>query len=452
MYQVDNQYSVDQYLIENIVNNAGEAADWPFEQDGVNLVYVGGVVWHDADIVEGKQNVVFGMENTVNAMEANAAAEGAEIELNCKCETLVSDGERVWGVKATDADGNQLHIKANKGVVLCVGGMGMNKDLIKAHLPSAWSGVVQGGPMPYHTGEAFRMGLGVGADYSGHDSWSCWESAIDETTSGGDGEFWHYFWHGERQLFHNPWLIINVKGQRVPYYAQGIQPDYPSPGGQMGDMSNCSAWMSQIGHRVYLICDPTFSETVFKMKTTAETQTDRSRIPLTDESLLVEDAKKLVSADWLAEVDQAVGRGAVKKADTLEELAEQLGLDAEVVIEAVDNWNALCERGEDDELACPYDASWLNPVKEPPYYAAILGGQIGKTMCGLRIDERFWVTKPDGKEIPGLHAAFSTAGGLSGEANYGCPWNSTLYGGVAMTWVSGYIAAKMLLKNEGAAK
>ena len=55
------------------------------------------------------------------------------------------------------------------------------------------------------------MGLGMGADFSGFDSWSCWEGAIDEETAGGDGQFWHYFWHGERQLFHNPWLIIDKR-------------------------------------------------------------------------------------------------------------------------------------------------------------------------------------------------------------------------------------------------
>ena len=44
--------------------------------------------------------------------------------------------------------------------------------------------------------------------------------------------------------------------------------------------------------------------------------TDRNRIPITDPSTLI-DTKGLVSADWLAEVDEAVERGAVKKADTI---------------------------------------------------------------------------------------------------------------------------------------
>ncbi|MFR3092157.1 MAG: hypothetical protein ACLTMP_10915 [Eggerthella lenta] len=121
----------------------------------------------------------------------------------------------------------------------------MNRDLIRAYLPSAYEGTVQGGPMPSHTGEAFRMGLGMGADFSGFDSWSYWEGAIDEETAGGDGQFWHYFWHGERQLLHNPWLIIDKRGNRQPYFA-ATQELFANPGGQMGDLSNCAAWMSAV--------------------------------------------------------------------------------------------------------------------------------------------------------------------------------------------------------------
>ena len=148
-------------------------------------------------------------------------------------------GQRVF----TGPDGKERYVKAEKGVILCAGGFGMNRDLIRAYLPSAYEGTVQGGPMPSHTGEAFRMGLGMGADFSGFDSWSCWEGAIDEETAGGDGQFWHYFWHGERQLFHNPWLIIDKRGNRQPYFA-ATQELFANPGGQMGDLSNCAAWMS----------------------------------------------------------------------------------------------------------------------------------------------------------------------------------------------------------------
>ena len=149
--------------------------------------------------------------------------------------------------------------------------------------------------MPSHTGEAFRMGLGMGADFSGFDSWSCWEGAIDEETAGGDGQFWHYFWHGERQLFHNPWLIIDKRGNRQPYFA-ATQELFANPGGQMGDLSNCAAWMSAVGHHVYSICDSDFPTTVFEKNVLTDEGTDRNRIPITDPSTLI-DTKGLVSAD-----------------------------------------------------------------------------------------------------------------------------------------------------------
>lgn len=446
LYEQDNAYSIDETYLKNILNMSGEACDWIMEQDGVNMV-CHGLIWHDIDVAEGKQNVVLGMNNPVNAMEQVALDNGCDIRVSTACDQLVSDGDRVVGIVASGADGKATYIKANKGVILAAGGFGMNKDLIKAYLPSAYEGTVQGGPMPLHTGEVFRMGLGLGADYAGFDSWSCWEGAIDESRAGGDGHFFHYFWHGERQLFHNPWLIIDKRGQRMPYFAQ-TQELFANPGGQMGDLSNCAAWMSAVGHVVYSICDSNFPTTVFEKNVLTPTQSDRNRIPLTDPDLLIENGG-IVTADWLSEVEGAVERGAVKKADTIEELAEMLTLDPDVLVKAVEEYNALCEKGVDDQMSTPYDPTWLSPVLEPPFYGAIIGGQMAKTMCGLRTDENLQVMKEDGSLIPGLYANATTAGGLSGEANYGCFWNSTVFGGVGTSWITGYIAAKCLLDAEG---
>ena len=445
MYEEQNSYSIDEKFLMNQLLMSGPACDWIMEQDGMNMECMG-PIWHDADVHAGKQSVVLGMDNPTNAMGAVALSAGADIRLSTKCEKLVADGGRVVGVVAKGPDGKERYVKAEKGVILCAGGFGMNRDLIRAYLPSAYEGTVQGGPMPSHTGEAFRMGLGMGADFSGFDSWSCWEGAIDEETAGGDGQFWHYFWHGERQLFHNPWLIIDKRGNRQPYFA-ATQELFANPGGQMGDLSNCAAWMSAVGHHVYSICDSDFPTTVFEKNVLTDEGTDRNRIPITDPSTLI-DTKGLVSADWLAEVDEAVERGAVKKADTIEELADMLLLDRDVLVRAVKEYNELCEKGVDDEMSTPYDPSWLHPVVKPPFYGAIIGSQMAKTMCGLRTDEHLQVMREDGSLIEGLYANATTAGGLSGEANYGCFWNSTVFGGVGTSWITGWIAAKSLLDAQ----
>lgn len=445
-------FSINEKFLRSLLANQAEGFDWIFDQEGMDFV-CGGLLWHDADVVAKKQNHVLGMDKGIDALEAAAIGYGADIRANTPVAAFVSDGERVIGVKVHDAAGNDAYIKANKGVILTAGGFGMNKDLIKAYLPSAYEGAVLGGPMPSHTGEIFRMGLGVGADFAGYDSWCCWEGAIDETIAGGDGEFWHYFWHGERQLFHNPWLVIDKFGDRQPYYAYN-QPAFAAtgcPNSNMGDLATTAAWMSAPGHHVYNICDSKYPTEVFKKKvvnTEDPFNGDDCRIPITDPAVVRENGG-LVTADWLAEVEEAVERGAVKKADTLEELAEKLGLKPEVVVGATERYNALCEKGFDDELAIPYDPSWLSPIDTPPYYAAIVGGQIGKTLCGLRVNDKFQVCSEEAEAIPGLYAGFSTLGGMDGEGNYGCFWNGgTFFGGIGSTLVTGYIAAKMLLENE----
>jgi hypothetical protein len=443
-YAESHQYSVDDKLVASLALAGGECVDWMMEQEGTSLVCLG-LPFLDEAVLTGQQNAVLGMNNTVNAIEKAGLAAGADIRTSTECKALVADGGRVVGIKVS-GNGAESYIKADKAVVLCAGGIGMNKDLLQKYLPSAYEGAAQGGPMPSHTGEAFRMGLGVGADFSGFNSWCCWESAIDETIPGnGDGQYWHYFWHGERQMFHQPWLIIDKTGSRVPFYAMDKEPEFqPDPPIQMGDMSNCATWMSRVGHRVYSICDSNFPENIFKVD--ASVLGDASRTPITEDVPMLENA--YVSHDWLGEVEDAIARGAIKRADSIEDLATMLGLEKDVLVGAVDNWNAMCARGVDDELATPYLPQWLIPVQDPPYYAAIISGQIGKTMCGLRVDEHLRVMKSDGTTVPGLYANFTTAGGIAGESNYGCYWNASLLGSVALSWASGFFAAKSVLANE----
>ena len=444
------QYSLDDKLQRALIVGAGEATDWLFAHKGVNMAITpdhAGFV--DMDIILGKQNAVLGMNNTVNAQEANAKAAGARFMLSTKTEALVAQDGKILGVVTSDnATGARQYVKANKGVILCAGGIGMNKDLLKKYIPTGYEACAQGGPVPTHTGEGFRMGLGVGADVSGKDSWCGWEGGIDESDGHGDGGYWHYFYHGERQLVQNAWLIIDKRGERVPFYAIHQQPLYqqPNPDIQMGDLSNVAAWTSRMGRRVYPIFDADYPTNVFKICKTLFS--DQSRVPIGKEGPPLLDTGGLVSNDWQAEVQQAIERGAILKADTIGELGEKLGLDPTVVVAAVDRWNKTCASGVDKDLIVPYIRPWLIPVKKAPYYSAVMSTQMGKTCCGLRVDERMQVIDTDGKVIPGLYANFTTAGGAAGESSFCSQWNPSILGGQALSWVSGYLACKSLLKGQ----
>jgi predicted oxidoreductase len=448
------QYTLDDKVQLALVKDAGECVDWMQAHDGVNWFFAEPIAWVDKDIAEGKQNNVLGMNNTVNAMEVSAVKAGAEILTLCKCEQLVMENDTVVGIRAHDTSTDEdVYIKASKGVILCAGGIGMNQDLLKQYIPTAYRCAAQGGPMPNDTGDAFRMGLGAGADVSGYDSWSCWEGTLDDYWGDGDGQYWHYFWNGSRQAVQNAWLLLDKRGERVPYYALGVQPTFDNYVNyfsanltQMGDQSTISAVMSRIGHRAYAFFDADFATNIFDHKLYYADHPDASRKPITSEDPLLPNS--FVTNDWLAEFEEAVNRGAIKKADTIEDLATQLGLKPEKIKAGVERWNELCAQGEDTDLIVPYAKEWLVPIEKAPYYGVALSGQIGKTFCGLRIDDHFRVVNTDGDPISGLYANFFTAGGANGESNYGSIYgNGAIFCGVGTTWISGYAACKNLLQD-----
>lgn len=412
---------------------------------------------------------MMGQSTIIDGIETVAKENGATILLQTAAEALVVDEDgRVVGVMASDADGKGVYLGGAKGVILTAGGFGMNIDMLKRYCPNAYLGCAQGGPMPWDTGEVTRMGLGVGADMAGFDSFSLWEGGIDEYYGDGDGQFWHYFFSGRVQLTNNPWLTIDERGRRVPYYAIGEDPESGEVGGlgtgageplqhnnfsnsySIGDCPTAAARMSTVGHRSYQIFDADYATNIFKLSTHEMYPSDAHRVPLTKDTPML--ANPLADGDWEADVQAAIDCGAIKKADTLEELAELLGLDPDVVVGAVAHWNEICAAGVDTDFSVPYLPQWLIPIKEEgPYFGLCTSSRLSGTHCGLRVDEGCRVLDSTGTAIPGLYAGFMTAGGANGEGDFGGQYGNgtAALGGVGASYVGGWMTSHSLLADAG---
>lgn len=391
------------------------------------------------DVAAGKQTTVLGQKTVTDYFEKAGAEAGVEYRLSTECTGLVQDGDgRVVGVQVKASDGAIEHYRSSKGVVLCAGGFGMNPDMVKRYIPSVYGRASYGGPFPSHSGDVTRMALGVGADMAGFDSWSMWEAAPDN----GTGE-WHYF-YGFRQLVQMPWINFDRTGKRCDVYDSRLAGDDPLyPRFDANDTGRVAMTVSRPGGRAYVIFDSDYEEYVEKIQAPAG-----EHRPIRKEDPVVE--QNLFNTDWHVEFQKALDDGRLKKADTLEELAEMLGLDASVVGETVDRWNTCCANGVDDDpdVMYHYPVEWLNPIKEGPFYGSVLGGQIGKTLCGVRVNENLQVLDTEGRAIPGLFAGFTTAGGIVGESNFGGGLvNTSILGGCALSWVSGYVATESALSS-----
>jgi succinate dehydrogenase/fumarate reductase flavoprotein subunit len=460
-------YSVDSALLRAALTEGPLWFDWILEQGGINWLCGGGMFIDAANLNINKDPnspyagtaQFLGNGQTCDALENDARVAGAEFMLNTRCDALVADAGRVIGVKVTDkSTDTEIFVKADKGVILTAGGFGVNLDMLAKYIPSAYMYAVSGGPMPSHTGEAIRMGVGMGADISGFDSFSCWEGGLDDYWGDGDGQFFHYFWYGPSQVAQNPWLLIDKAGNRVPFYLDDItsstnllQPGFDPTVYTMGDLSTAASWMSTVGHRAYCIFDADYEAHLEVFKRSTYKGGDFSRTPLTVGYNIAEgiDPTPFASLDWQSEFYKAIESGSVKKADTLEDLAAQLKIEPDRLAIAVERWNDICEQGKDTDLPIPYLPEWLIPIKNSPYYGIAEGGHISKTLAGLRVNTKMQVIDRDANVIPGLYAGWTTAGGLAGESSYGGQLgNCTPFGSVGASGVGGFMAIRGLLASE----
>ena len=148
--------------------------------------------------------------------------------------------------------------------------------------------------------------------------------------------------------------------------------------------------------------------------------------------------------------------GTIVKADTLEALAEQIGLPRGALSETVARFNWFARTGVDEDFhrgESAYDKYYSDPTVKPnpslhaidqgPFYAVkIVPGDLG-TKGGLLTDERARVLRHDGSVIKGLYAAGNASAAVMGHT-YAGP-GATI--GPAM--VFGYLAALDLAQAGG---
>jgi len=130
-------------------------------------------------------------------------------------------------------------------------------------------------------------------------------------------------------------------------------------------------------------------------------------------------------------LEPLIEAGRVFRADTIEELADLIGLDPEVLAATVDRYNGLVAAGADTDFNKP--ANHLAPIEAGPFFARIFDTHfVFGTQGGLRIDLDGRVLDTDGTPIPGLFAAGEVANGQFLPYEYGGSGSAlTLYSNMA---------------------
>jgi hypothetical protein len=102
--------------------------------------------------------------------------------------------------------------------------------------------------------------------------------------------------------------------------------------------------------------------------------------------------------DFLNAPDQPLIR-----ANTLEELANQMGLDHRVFIATVKRYNQFCENGKDEDFSKP--AENLHAIKTAPFYAVRNLVHPHGGCCGVAINAKMEVKAEKGGVVGGLYGS-----------------------------------------------
>ncbi len=147
-------------------------------------------------------------------------------------------------------------------------------------------------------------------------------------------------------------------------------------------------------------------------------------------------------------------KGFLKKADTIEELAGQLGMDPATLRATVDRFNGFVAKNHDDDFNRgdraydrwlgdrfhPKNAS-LGSISEGPFYSVpVVPGDVG-TYGGVVTDEKARVLREDGSVIEGLYATGVSTASVMGRAYAGAGAS------VGPSYVWGYVTAKHVLAS-----
>ncbi|MBV9996727.1 MAG: FAD-dependent oxidoreductase [Caulobacteraceae bacterium] len=322
---------------------------------------------------------------------------GVELQLNSPVVDLVEEGGRIVGVVA-ECDGRSTVIRSRGGVLIAAGGFARNPLMRRQYGPQP-SSIEWTNANPGDTGEMIECARRRGAGLAQMEE-AIW--LLSSLPPGAAKPFSHAI-----ELAKPHSMVVNAAGERF--------------------MDEAGSYM-ETGQRVYAqgavpcwaILESRHRQRYFWGRV----------------------APGMTPSAWLSS-------GYMKKADTLEDLARQCGVDPAGLRRSVERFNAAAATGLDPDFrrgGRAYDRFYGDPTHRPnpclgsiekaPFYAvALYPGDVG-TFGGIMTDEHARVIRDDGSVIAGLYATGNSTASVMGRKYPGAGASV----GASAVW--GYVAAR----------
>lgn len=361
----------DYRLFGTWLTYSGETIDWLYdlahEVEGVGpMITPPGMKTKYTDAWTQTYSAAHGWTGEMGALATwlieQAVEGGADVRYSTPGVQLVTENGKVTGVIGKDADGN--YIKCMGTVIMSAGDFGNNPGMRARYLPH-----VEGLPSAYsvtsNTGDGQLMMMAIGGKMQDapHCSNIHYDPPVGVPNVCGSGV---------------PWLFVNLNGERfsnedVNYgqlYAQDmLQPEYIHY--QVFD-SDYPDYYANMGHGM-----------------------------MRDEP----------SPDYSG-IAVGIENGDVLSADTIEELADKMGVPADALSATVERYNELAEKGVDEDFGKNPD--YLHPIVTAPFLAIKRRPGVLCTLNGVITNPDMQALDNDGNVIEGLYVTGNCQGNWFG--------------------------------------
>lgn len=391
-------------LVRAIVDESAATIDWLCEQ---------GVAFDDVitnmPYTQPTYHLVKGHGTAAIKLLAKKAKEkGVDIHLGASVTALVKAGNRISGIIAEE-DGKELEVEA-KAVIIASGGYANNKEWIKKyHGFDLGVNLIPMGNVG-KMGDGIRMAWEAGAAAEGM-------NALEIIAFGPTGPGFNAL-NDLEVAASQPDLWVDPNGRR--YCDEGIC-FYDTSGG------NVNARFP--GGFTYRLIDDAIINRLETYGIEKEGAMDRKP------------GARLSGIRTVIEAAIQRGSSEVFAGNSVEALAEKMGVDPAVLKATIVEYNSFCEKGHDALFA--KKPKYLRPLTGPNYYAVKARTLMLGTKGGIRVNEKLEAVDKNDNPIKGLYAGGFDAGGIQTDSY---PINVATGLSSAFAMNSGRIAARNAVK------
>ncbi|WP_084407464.1 FAD-dependent oxidoreductase [Maridesulfovibrio bastinii] len=394
-------------LLSSWAQNSGEAINWLIkkaEEAGAQVSNFGNGA--HAELLEKYGYKIdfitsffgpkpYDVGEALKALCGLAEKEGVNIFYNTPAQQLVLEDGRVIGVIAK-SEGKYVQFNARKGVVMATGDYQNDGRMLSYYLPDVANLVPK---KAGRTGDGHKMIVWAGG----------------KIENLGHTKMCHDFDSGPATMCDMPFMRVKLNGKRFCDETLGME------------LMNCYLLGKEDSGQYCQIFDSAYMSKA----------ADWSGGLVSPEEMKT----------WMPEED--VERNGVEedlinthKADTLEELAEKMGItDVPAFLETVKKYNEMTAAGADTEFGMP--SEFMKSIDTPPYYG--IHRHLGMSMAcsGVEVNENLQCLDTQNNPIEGLYAIGNCAGNFFGGVEYPMAVAGLNLG---HNYTQGYVVGKRLAK------